>query len=105
MYILESVQKHFTKRLHVFSNFNYIERLKRLGKDTLEKQILYGDLTLCDNMLYSDSTLVFTDYFKINNSNTRKDINYKVKEQPSKINVRSHFLPIESHGPGTHFQR
>ena len=36
--------------------------------------------------------LVFTDYFIINNSNTRKNNNYKVKEQPSNINVRSNFF-------------
>ena len=76
--------------MHGFSNFNYIERLKRHGIDTLEKRILYCDLTLCYRILYSHSKLAFTNYFKINNSNTRKNNNYKVKERPSKINVRSH---------------
>ena len=85
MYKLKSIQKHFTKRLHGFSNFNYIERLKRLGIDTLEKRRLYCDLTLCYKMLYSHSTLVFTDHFIINNSNTRKNNNYKVKEQPARL--------------------
>ena len=43
-------------------------------------------------MLYCYSTLVFTDYFIINNANIQKNNNYKVKEQPSKTNVRSHFF-------------
>ena len=62
--------------------------------DTLEKQRLYGDLTLCYKMLYSHSTLVFAEHFILNNSNTRQNNNYKVKEQPSKINVKSIFCTI-----------
>ena len=33
--------QHFTKRLYGFNNFNYIERLKRLGIDTLPKRLRY----------------------------------------------------------------
>ena len=84
-YKLESIHKHFTKRLHGFFNFNYIERLKRLGIHTSAKRILYCNLTLCYKMLHSHSTLVFTDYFIINNCNTRKNNNYKVKEQPNSL--------------------
>ena len=89
---MDSIQKHFTKSLHGFSNFNYIERLKRLGIDTMEKRRLYCDLTLCYKMIYSYSTLVVTDFLLINNSNTLTNNNYKVKEQPNKINVRSLFF-------------
>ena len=67
---LEYMQKHLTKRLDGISNFNYTERLKRLGIDTLEKRRLYCDLNLCYKMLHGHSTLVFTDYFIIHNSNT-----------------------------------
>ena len=91
IYKLESIQKHYTKRFHGFSNSNYIERLKRLGIDTLEKRRLYCDLTLSYKMIYSHATLVFTDYFIINKIR-EKNNNYQVKVQPSKINVRSHFF-------------
>ena len=59
---------------------------------THRKQILYCGLTLCYKMSYSHSTLVFTHYFIINNSNMRQNNNYKIKKQPSKIYVRSHFF-------------
>ena len=41
--------------------------------------------------------MVFIDYFIINNSNTRNNNNYKDKEQPSKVNVRSNFFYQSSH--------
>ena len=96
-YIYEFIHKHFTKRLYGLSDFNYIERLKRLDIDTLEKRRLYCDLTLCYKMIYSHQTLVFTDYFIINNAKTRNNNNYKFKEQPSKVNIRSNFFYQSSH--------
>ena len=62
----------------VVSPILIIQNVSSTLKHTLEKRRLYCDLTLCYKIIY--------------NSNTRKNNNYKVKEQPSKINVRSNLF-------------
>jgi hypothetical protein len=64
--LLESVQRHFTKRIPSLSNCNYAERLARLSLDTLELRRLRFDLIfyykVFNNLTPFDPQILFYEY-------------------------------------------
>ena len=57
---IEHVQRSFTKRLFCLKNLTYIDRLKQLEIDTLERRRLIYDLCTCFKIIhgYNDTCIV-----------------------------------------------
>ena len=49
---IETVQRHFTKRLPGFCSLSYAERLKRLNLPSLELRRLHADLIYCYKVVF-----------------------------------------------------
>ena len=59
---IESVQRHFTKRLHGLQNLSYGERLNKLKLKSLEHRRLIVDLITCYNTIYNNITITTENF-------------------------------------------
>ena len=64
---VESVQRHFTKRLHNLCNLSYIKRLQVTALVSLELRILQTDLSVVCKILHDDNDSSFCNSFVHNN--------------------------------------
>jgi len=69
---LESVQRHFSKRIKGLDTMDYKSRLKQLNLESLELRRLKADLTLTYKLVFGIIDLDGTKFFKpLNNTTTR----------------------------------
>jgi hypothetical protein len=64
---IEKVQRHFTRRLRGMDGFSYLERLDRLGLETLEERRIRFDLVEAFRIIKGISVLRFDDFFQFKN--------------------------------------
>lgn len=93
--MLESVQRHFTKRIPQFfrTNYSYEERLKLLQLETLDQRRQKLDLCKTYKIIYGHSDLDARNFFDltINNNQTRTN-GLKIRPEKCRYNKRKYFF-------------
>ena len=79
IYLIESVQRRFTKSIPGLSNVCYRQRLLCLKLETLEYRRLCFDLIQCYKIVYGLDGLKFDDFFKF------KRINYSLRRHNKQL--------------------
>jgi len=77
-YIIEAVQRIFTKRITGLSSVNYFDCLHYLGLESLELRRLKYDLVMCLKICHGDTDIEVKIVFQCNTV-TRGDILYTFK--------------------------
>lgn len=90
---LESVQKHFTKRIPDLPDLPYHQRCKRLNLETLELRRLKFDLHLAYKVIFG---LVDVDscYFKLQKESRTRGHNLRVIPYRFTTNIRQQFFTV-----------
>jgi hypothetical protein len=90
---VERVQRYFTRRLPGFQEFSYMERLSRLGLETLEQRRIRYDLIEVFKIVKNMSVLRFEDFFEYKpNIGTRgHSLQLKHRWMP-RLDVCKHFF-------------
>ena len=108
---LESIQKHFTKRLPGLKFKTYADRLKVTGLQSLEYRRLVADLILCFKLVRGYSGIKFDDMSSKNTTCTVKillqgDTHYVYPFHSQKLTYLNSFsLIVSSPPPGTLYPR
>jgi len=89
---IETVQRHFTKRLPKFSALPYTERLKRLNLLSLELRRLHVDLICCYKILFGLTDLQASEFFEKAPLPITRGHNYKLYKKHSSSTVRAKFF-------------
>jgi len=90
---LESVQRHFTKRIPELSVLPYQQRCVELGLETLELRRLKFDLHYAYKVIFG---LVDVDSccFKLHRGSRTRGHNYRVVPDRFSTNIRRHFFTV-----------
>ena len=75
---IESVQRHFTKRLHGLCLKNYSERLTACSLHSLELRCLIADIVLCYKIVHGLVALNCNDFFTIDPNCITRGHNSKI---------------------------
>jgi len=77
---IESVQRYFTKRLHVpvFNKLCYRDRLQHLNIPSLELRRLHTDLIWCYKIVFNMVDLRFDEFFEWSPSGSTRGHKYKL---------------------------
>ena len=89
---IESVQRHFTKRLPGLSHLNYTNRLKSLGLETLELRRLHHDLIYTYKMLFGKTNMDCANMFSVSRYTTNRGHPWKPYANYCGISLRKHYF-------------
>ena len=88
---LESVQRHFTKRLQGMHSKSYSDRMKLLGLESLEVRRLRADLLYTYKLLFGHVNIDWSNMFTLHYGINTRGHKYKLFVQHSRVNVRKYF--------------
>jgi len=91
---VESVQRHFTKRLAGLGEVDYETRLNILNLESLESRRLKADLVYTYKILFGLTDLNFTEFFKKLPDNNTRGHAYRLYTPQSTNNTRSNFFSL-----------
>ena len=89
---IESVQRHFTKRLHGLQNLSYGERLNKLKLKSLEHRRLIVDLITCYNTIYNNITITTENFLKFSPTLNLRGHSLKLITPLARNNTQKHFF-------------
>ena len=89
---VESVQRHFTKRLHNLRNLSYVNRLQVTALDLLELRRLQTDLSCVYKILHDDIDSSLRNSFLHNNVMGTRGNCFKLYKNSFRLNVRKYFF-------------
>ena len=91
---LESVQRHFTKRLKGLKHKSYAERLIICSLSSLELRRLVADIVMCYKIINKLVCLKFDDFFEFDTNSVTRGHNLKLKLPHFKTDCRKNFFSI-----------
>ena len=86
--LLESVQRRFTKRLSGMCGLSYLQRLQRIGLETLELRRLKTDLIMMFKILNNLVDKDFSDFFSLSKVTNTRGHRFKLNKPLSRVNAR-----------------
>ena len=89
---IESVQRHFTKRLPGLSHLNYTNRLKSLGLETLELRRLHHDLIYTYKVLFGKTNMDCHNMFSVARYTTNRGHPWKLYASYCQTSLRKHYF-------------
>ena len=89
---IEGVQRSFIKRLPGYGELSYEQRLRRSKLQSLEHRRLISDLITCYNIVHGHSSLKFSDFFKISNSQITRGHELRLDVPLAHSSVRHNFF-------------
>jgi len=90
--LVEKVQRRFTKRLHGLHNISYIDRLERLGLQSLELRRLHSDLILCYKIVFGLVLINSKDFFEVSTVTSTRGHGYKLYKSRCTHDIRKTFF-------------
>ena len=91
IFLIESVQRDFTKRIPGLSHLSYHERLSVLGLQSLEHRRLLADLIMTYNII-SGNTCTCNNLFTLSHNHNLRGHQFKISVPVSKTNFQKHFF-------------
>jgi len=89
---IESVQRHFTKRLPGLSHLNYTNRFKYLDLETLEIRRLHHDLIYTYKVLFGKTNMDCANMFSVAQYTTNRDYPWKLYASYCRTSLRKHYF-------------
>ncbi len=86
--VIESVQRHFTKRLHGLKNMSYIERMQMFNLESLELRRLRTDLILLYKILHGYINTSLYGEFVYNRVRETRGHTFKLVKNHVRLDVR-----------------
>ena len=86
--LLESVQRRFTKRLSGMCGLSYLQRLQRIGMETLELRRLKTDLIMMFKFLNNVVDIDFSNFFSLSKVTNTRGHRFKLNKPLSRVNAR-----------------
>ena len=91
IFLIESVQRDFTKRIPGLSHLSYHERLSALGLQSLEHRRLLADLIMTYNII-TGNTCTYNNLFTLSHNHNLRGHQFKISVPVSKTNFHKHFF-------------
>jgi len=101
---IESVQRHFTKRLSGLSHLNYTNRLKYLGLETLELRRLHHDLIYTYKVLFGKTDMDCANMFTVARYTTNRGHPWKLYAHYCRTSLRKHYFCERVVAPWNHLR-
>ena len=92
IYLLESVQRTFTKKIAGMSNLTYFSRLQALGMESLELRRLRTDVLMVYKIMFGMMRLNGNEFFTLRNQPHLRGHKYVINKQRCCNNRRNNFF-------------